>query len=62
MLALLLITFILIVFEIKFSPRLIISSTNSNTVLYLFYNIKSKTEGITSRDYIKIIEIKKNKK
>ena len=44
--------------EIKFSPRIESSETHNSQIWYLFYNIKSKTEGISSRDYIKIIEIK----
>ncbi len=44
--------------EIKFSPRVEIAYTTDSQIWYLFYTIKSKTEGNITRDYIKILEIK----
>ena len=45
--------------EIKFSPRIEIAYTIDSQIWYLFYTIKSKTEGNITRDYIKILKIKK---
>lgn len=58
MIILILIIAIFAILEIKFSPRIEFSETHNSQIWYLFYNIKSKTEGVVSRDYIKIIEIK----
>ena len=60
MIILILIIAIFAILEIKFSPRIESSTTHNSRIWYLFYNIKSKTNGIVSRDYLKIIEIKKN--